>query len=395
MAWFPNATGEQIKQAIEESASLGTSPDSELGFGRIQPLEAIRYLDEEFETQVYERFTGQSPPPDITVHVSVGDQVQGNVSCSGASCRWLHVEIEGDIEAALGSGPYTLACAHNGVWQEGFSRGVYDSALMNSTSSTSDCLFGYPGNQVFVVVGAERRGETWYGGYYSTPINWPDCAREPSTCGPVESPTLSVRRGSVRIDDGSCPASAGCRWVIGAGSGWPAGEQFWIRCGSFVDTSRDHPVPYRDRFVDSQGNLTDWREQICYSAGRHTVEVWTESGVRKTVTIPATEPPGPGPTLSVRRGSVRIDDGSCPASAGCRWVIGAGSGWPAGEQFWIRCGSFVDTSRDHPVPYRDRFVDSQGNLTDWREQICYSAGRHTVEVWTESGVRKTVTIPAT
>ena len=89
------------------------------------------------------------------------------------------------------------------------------------------------------------------------------------------------------MDNDSCPASAGCRWVIGSGSGWPAGEQFWIKCGNFVDTSRNIGANYRDRFVNDQGNLTDWGEQICYSAGRHTVEVWTQSGARKTVTIPA------------------------------------------------------------------------------------------------------------
>ena len=417
----------------------------------------------------------------LTVGASALGQEGADGACTSVHCRWLHVEI-------VGEGQHTLVCAHNGAG--GFSRGAYQNTVVSDWPSTGNCLFGYPGREVFVIVGAELRDGSWHGGIYSNTVIWPDCTVEPDRSNPdrcpgttagdadevpdrptvratvsgttveaswsaddnnsrierwqlqgpddvdfrlnpditnytwrnlssgryrlrvraqnsdgwsqwgettvtVGDPELSVRRGSVKIDDGSCPASAGCRWVIGVGSGWPAGEQFWIKCGSFVDTSRDHPVPYHDRFVDSQGNLTSWGEQICYSAGRHTVEVWTESGVRKTATIPATESPGPSPTLSVRRGSVKIDDGSCPASAGCRWVIGVGSGWPAGEQFWIKCGSFVDTSRDHPVPYHDRFVDSQGNLTSWGEQICYSAGRHTVEVWTESGVRKTATIPAT
>ena len=205
---------------------------------------------------------------------------------------------------------------------------------------------------------------------------------------------LSVRSGSVEVDDGTCPASVGCRWIVGSGSGWPAGEQFWIRCGTFVNTQQNRPVPYRDRFVDSAGNL-DWGEKICYTAGRTTVEVWTSSGVRKTVTVQAPQPPPNGGDLelSVRSGSVEVDDGTCPASVGCRWIVGSGSGWPAGEQFWIRCGTFVNTQQNRPVPYRDRFVDSAGNL-DWGEKICYTAGRTTVEVWTSSGVRKTVTVQA-
>ena len=92
------------------------------------------------------------------------------------------------------------------------------------------------------------------------------------------------------------------RAVVGSlapASDWPAGEQFWIKCGNFVDTSRNIGANYRDRFVDSSGNLS-WGESICYSAGGHTVEVWTQSGVRKTVPIPGAEPPTPlDPTLSV------------------------------------------------------------------------------------------------
>ena len=156
-------------------------------------------------------------------------------------------------------------------------------------------------------------------------------------------------------------------------------------------------MPYRDRFVDSAGNLS-WGQSICYSAGQVAVEVWTGSGVRKTVTIEATQSPPDvsAPSvelvLSVWRGDGVVDDRICPVSAGCRWIVGSGSGWPAGEQFWIKCGNNVNTRENVPVPYRDRFVDSAGNLS-WGQSICYSAGQVAVEVWTGSGVRKTVTIP--
>ena len=200
-------------------------------------------------------------------------------------------------------------------------------------------------------------------------------------------PVLRVWRGGPGVA-GDCTSSSGCEWVHGSGSRWPAGEQFWISCGTFVNTQQNDPVPYHDRFVDSAGNL-EWGDRICLSNFEHSVEVWTSSGVRKTVTVQSPEPPV-GPELSVRRGSVEVDDGSCPASVGCRWIVGSGSGWPAGEQFWISCGTFVNTQQNRPVNYRDRFVDSAGNL-EWGESICYTANRTTVEVWTSSGVRKTVT----
>ena len=210
----------------------------------------------------------------------------------------------------------------------------------------------------------------------------------------VGDPELSVRSGSVAVDDDSCPASAGCRWIVGSSSGWPAGEQFWIRCGSFVNTQQNRPVTYRDRFVDSAGNLS-WGESICYTANRTTVEVWTSSGARKTVTVQAPQPPPPvgDPELSVWRGGPGVT-GSCTSSSGCEWIHGSGSGWTPGAQYWIKCGDFVDTSQNVPGtsrPYANRYVDSNGNLS-WGDRICLSNFEHSVEVWTSSGARKTVTI---
>ena len=323
-----------------------------------------------------ERAPQTGPKPTVTIRV--GDSAQGELGadgiCTSVHCRWLHIEIEN-----LGTGPHTLACAHNGVEELGVSRGVYKSHdAVSVWPANRRCLFGYPESEVFVVVGAERQGDTWSGGYYSNVIEWPRSGGEPA---------LRVWRGGLGVA-GSCTSNSGCEWVHGSGSSWPAGEQFWIRCGTFVNTQQNRPVRYFDRFVDSAGNLS-WGDRICLSNFEHSVEVWTSSGVRKTVTVQAPEPPD-GPELSVRRGSVAVDDNTCPASVGCRWIVGSGSGWPAGEQFWISCGTFVNTQQNRPVPYRDRFVDSAGNL-DWGEKICYTAGRTTVEVWTSSGVRKTVT----
>ena len=619
MAWFPEATGSQIIDAIQQSASHGSSPDQKRGYGFIRPLEAIKYLDDIFNKNVFKNVfckferdaeecepeedpteedpteedpteedpTEEDPIDDFpVVRLEVGNSAEGAKTDSGpcsALCRYLRVEIndEAALSRELGPGPYTLACAHNGAG--GFSRGVYADADEDVSvwPSTNDCFFGFPGSEVFVIVGAEHRDGTWYGGIYSNTVVWPNCTVEPDRSNPDRctggnGPALRVWRGgpgvagdctsssgcewvhgagsdwtpgaqywikcgnfvdtqqnrpvtyydrfvdsagnlswgdriclsdfehsievwtnadgSVRTvvpapdggdvtsvpdrptvvatvngttiqarwsaDDngsrierwhlqgpnevdfrptitnhvwrnlapgrytlrvraensegwsqwgqatvtvgepvlrvwrggpgvaGSCTSNSGCEWVHGSGSGWPAGKQYWISCGTFVNTQQNRPVRYFDRFVDSAGNLS-WGDRICLSNFEHSVEVWTSSGVRKKVTVQAPEPPD-GPELSVRRGSVAVDDNTCPASVGCRWIVGSGSDWPAGDQFWISCGTFVNTQQNRPVNYRDRFVDSAGNLS-WGESICYTANRTTVEVWTSSGVRKTVT----
>ena len=315
MAWFPNATGEQIKRAIEESASHGSSPDSELGFGRIQPLEAIRHLDKQFETQVYARFTEPPPPSEITVHVSVGDRVQGDSSCSTSSCRWLHVEIEGDIEATLGSGPYTLACAHNGVFQEGFTRGVYDSALMHDTSSTRDCFFGYPGNQVFVVVGAELRGETWYGGHYSTSVDWP--------AAPPAILSLEISWGGDGSGRSICPENTECRNLSYRYIGdWPdppydiecrvnnqGGSRFWW-------LGRPHTGCMYWLYTGT--NLTAQAVIYNVSTGpiRSNILSWNDA-----IPEPEAEPPEPEaePEVILTVGDSAQGGGRC-SSVHCRWL---------------------------------------------------------------------------
>ncbi len=117
--------------------------------------------------------------PTRRVHLSLGERVQGRSDCTSESCHWLHVEIEG-----FPAGSHTLACAHNGVHQLGVSRGVYASApnaVSNDSPSTNDCFFGYPDNEVFVIVGAELRDGVWHGGTYSNSVVWSDAL--PLTAG--------------------------------------------------------------------------------------------------------------------------------------------------------------------------------------------------------------------
>ena len=101
--------------------------------------------------------------------LTVGDRVKENPDCTDPNCRWLHIDTEG-----FGPGPHSLACVHDGVHQTGASRGVFESTDVDSWPANRACFFQHPLNKVFVIVGAERRGDTWYGGTYSAEIPWPD-----------------------------------------------------------------------------------------------------------------------------------------------------------------------------------------------------------------------------
>ena len=124
------------------------------------------------------------------------------------------------------------------------------------------------------------------------------------------SGSLAVTRGDVGVS-GPCALDSGCRWVHGSGSGWTPSAQFWIKCGDFVDTSRNIPVPYRDRFVDTNGNLS-WGDGVCLSDGPHSVEVWTVQDGRATGTAPAfqqrvTVPDAPSaPNLDSGNGQITV-----------------------------------------------------------------------------------------
>ena len=336
-------------------------------------------------------------PDDPELSVRSGSVIVDDGTCPAiAGCRW----IVGSGSGWPSGEQFWIRCGSFVDTQQNRPVTYYDRFVEDDGTLWWGESICYTANRTTVEVWTSSGVRKTVTVQATQPPDPPDDPEQPPD--PPEDPELSVRSGSVIVDDGTCPASAGCRWIVGSGSGWPAGEQFWIRCGSFVDTQQNRPVTYYDRFVEDDGTLW-WGESICYTANRTTVEVWTSSGVRKTVTVQATQPPDPpddpeqppdppeDPELSVRSGSVIVDDGTCPASAGCRWIVGSGSGWPAGEQFWIRCGSFVDTQQNRPVTYYDRFVEDDGTLW-WGESICYTANRTTVEVWTSSGVRKTVTI---
>ena len=159
------------------------------------------------ETPQSDESQSGGPEQPVTVTLAVGPDARGAVGsggpCTGVHCRWLHVDVNG-----LDSGSYTLACAHNGV--AGFARGVYASATVSSWPNDSSCFFGYPGAEVFVIVGAEHRDGQWYGGYYSNVVTWPDCSREPNRCGGIPPPRVQISWGTDGSNRNSCPAGIRC-----------------------------------------------------------------------------------------------------------------------------------------------------------------------------------------
>ncbi len=99
-----------------------------------------------------------------------------------------------------------------------------------------------------------------------------------SITGAAPQPTLVLGRGGVA---GAC--SPQCRYVHGSGSWWPPGEQYWIRCANFINTTSSN---FRLRYVNADGTFS-FGDRICYSNYSHEVEVWTVSGVRVTGTVAA------------------------------------------------------------------------------------------------------------
>ena len=174
--------------------------------------------------------TDREAPP--VVRLSIGRSAQGVVDpdgdrCSSVHCRWLRVETEG-----LAPGPHTLVCAHKGAG--GYRAGWFETNTVSSWPDEDSCFFGFPGSEVFVIVGAEWRDGLWHGGHYSNTIRWPNCNAEPSQCaadsgptGPQPSVTLSVGRDA--RDPGRC-SSVHCRWLridaSGLGSG-PHSVECW------------------------------------------------------------------------------------------------------------------------------------------------------------------------
>lgn len=450
---------------------------------------ACRQLRDELRVEVDEGCDARPPPVaapepvDSPVTLSVGASAQGAIGvegpCTSVHCRWLRIEVDrAAVERRIGPGPYTVVCAHETFEKHG--RGAYRSAPVTSFPVEDVCFFGYPGVEVYAIVGARREGGQWVGGLRSNAVVWPDCSREPGRCADAGTSqslvtiswgTDGTNRIGARSGRPLCPSGHTCTnlsyeisprlgagpWTLTCGVGnapfdtflWSGNPETgclfagnsgdaWVEVnghrsnhlqlstrggsqapppqlrsadgsiGVRLGASAGYDIQYRR--IGSSSWMAWHAQDYVRVAGDG---IWTyitglNNGTTYEVRIrpqahvgstgwstpqSATPQVNPAePTLTVRRGNtVVIEDGNCGVQAGCRWVLGSGSGWPPGEQFWIRCGSGVDTSKNKPVQYRDRFVDSNGNLS-WGPGICASAASHTVEVWSSSGIRKFITI---
>ena len=229
------------------------------------------------------------------VVLTVGDSAVGAPGadgvCTSVHCRWLNVEIEN-----FGPGPHTLACAHNGIEQIGVSAGVYHSAVVADWPANRTCLFGYPGSEVFVVVGAERRGDTWYGGVYSNVVEWPESE-------PADDRQLRISWGSDASSRSDCPAQTRC---------WNLNYEFIGNWGS---------QPYTLECWDNTGRawIGQWSGRSttgCYYWHAGTQAHVIIDGIRSnTLTIP--QQPASTRQLRISWGSDASSRSDCPAQTRC------------------------------------------------------------------------------
>lgn len=124
------------------------------------------------------------------------------------------------------------------------------------------------------------------------------CSSSQATVRPTaRQPILALDRGGGFVGQ-TCTDGSGCLWVQGSGSGWPPGDEYWIRCGDpvFVNTQTGFlwdvnggttvPGRWPRRTVSTNGTLA-WTTGICASSFSHEVTVWTSSGVEITETVAA------------------------------------------------------------------------------------------------------------
>ena len=284
-------------------------------------------------------FDGDDPPE---LRISWGSDASGRSDCpANTECRNLAYEYIGDWP----SPPYSVECWGNG--QKGF-------GPFQWTGRPHTGCYDWGGTAQVVINGVAS------GAVRSNILRW-----EGSVAEVPDRPTVrAVVRGTTveaswSAHDNGSPID---KWEIGG-----VGE------------------------VGATTTSRVWRNQspnaYAVRVRAHNAQGWSDWGTSNTVTVTGDEP-----TLTVWRGGPGVA-GTCISSSGCEWVHGSGSGWTPGAQFWIKCGDFVDTSRNVPVNYLDRFVDSSGNLS-WGDRICLSNSEHTVEVWTDSDDPVRAVVPA-
>ena len=233
------------------------------------------------------------PDESQIVQLFVGSSAQGQPGCGAIHCRWLRIEVDEEaITRELGSGPFSVVCAHEAFAGYGveYGHGAWSSNFVNHFPYESGCYFGYPGVDVFVVIGAEREGDNWIGGVYSERLRWPDCNQEPGRCMDRGSDGASIEiswgtdateRRSVRTGERLCPTGQRCTNLLyqmeGLGNGpysltcgvdsqsvvpfqwsgnpetgclfWGSSGQAWVE----VNGHRSNLLPLSTRLTDGNG----------------------------------------------------------------------------------------------------------------------------------------------
>ena len=220
--------------------------------------------------------------PSQRVVLTVGPSARGeptNAGRCGAPCRWLHVELQN-----FPPGPHTLVCAHNGVSQTGYGRGAWYDATVSVWPNDDTCFFGFPGNEVFVLVNPERRNGAWHNGIRSNTVVWPDCVAEPARCLDDDNGTDDL---GVRISWGTdasgknvCVSGQPC-WNLSYQyiGDWPS-PPYSVEC--WTNGKRDYG-PFEWSGKPHKG---------CYYNYRTSTAQVVINGIRSnTITFPSAPPP--------------------------------------------------------------------------------------------------------
>ena len=175
------------------------------------------------------------PPPSSgdEVRLSVGPDARGSGGCSSVHCKWLDIELAGrgwNLDSS-----YRVQCGNNGVWQLNSSPGIWKTVTTpfsngrNTINRDKDthCFFGYPGNEVYVVIN----------GIKSNTITWPEGTSElpppPDDPPPSSGDEVRLSVGPDARGSGGC-SSVHCKWldIELAGRGWNLDSSYRVQCGN-------------------------------------------------------------------------------------------------------------------------------------------------------------------
>ena len=240
-ARFPTATPTAIEDALTTTASNHPNRTDDLGFGVIDPLAAIEYLN------ALVAGPGERPGtiPDIgfepAVSIAAGAGAQGapgpdGTPCAGADCRYVEITLTDAPD-----GDYTVECYSSANPTQPWQTATWH--WPNDTQWTQGgCAYDTPGDQVWVTV------TNPYGSLTTEPITWP-------TTTPPPQPEPTPPAGGASISAGSTHTCAlrndntiTCWGLFGDGQAEAPGGVY-----SAVSAGGNHSCGLR-----SDGTITCW-----------------------------------------------------------------------------------------------------------------------------------------